>query len=72
MDYNSTVKKQGKYVNKIFHFKGGVKRTIEGVETTSIKQGQFTKFNLKNGSMVLINDKNVLMIEIFPENDNKN
>lgn len=67
MNLQSSTNKIGKFVTQIIHFKGGEKRTISGVETSSIKQGQFTKFNLKNNSMVLINDKNVLMIEVFPE-----
>ena len=67
MDLQSTVKKKGKYVTQIIHFSSGNKRTIEGVETSTIKQGQFTKMDLKNGAMVLINDKNVDMIEVFPE-----
>lgn len=67
MNLQSSTNKIGKFVTQIIHFKGGEKRTICGVETSSIKQGQFTKFNLKNNSMILINDKNVLMIEVFPE-----
>jgi len=67
VNLHSTTQTKGEYVTQIIHYIGGEKRTIEGVETKSIKQGQFTKFNLKNGSMVLINDKNVLMIEVFPE-----
>jgi len=72
VNLHSTTQKLGKYVCQIIHFKSGEKRTLEGVETKSIKQGQFTKFDLKNGSMVLVNDKNVLMIEVFPENENNN
>ena len=55
-------------VTQIFHFVGGVKRTYDGIITDSIRQGQFTKFKCKNGAMVIINDINVLMIEIFEEN----
>ena len=53
------------YTNNPFY--RGEKRTIEGVNTHTIRQGQFTKFNLKDGSYLLINDKNVLMIEVFKE-----
>ena len=66
-DLESSVKSQGQWVTKIIHFVGGEKRTIEGVNTHTIRQGQFTKFNLKDGSYLLINDKNVLMIEVFKE-----
>jgi len=66
-DLQSSIKQQGKYVTQIFHFVGGEKRTYDGIEVESIRQGQFTKFKCKNGALVLINDKNVLMIEVFEE-----
>jgi len=69
IDLKSSVKEQGKYVTQIFHFVGGVKRTYDGIESDTIRQGQFTKFKCKNGAMVMINDANVLMIEVFPEDE---
>ena len=63
----STVNEQGKTVTQIIHFIGGEKRTFHGVMTKTIKQGQFTKFELENGSVIMINDKNVLCIEVFKE-----
>ena len=69
IDLKSSVKEQGKYVTQIFHFVGGIKRTYDGIIVDSIRQGQFTKFKCKNGAMVLINDANILMIEVFEEND---
>ena len=69
LDLKSSVKSQGKYVTQIIHFKDGVKRTYNGIKPDSIKQGQMTKFNCKNGAMVLVNDSNVLMIEVFPEEE---
>tara|TARA_B100000519_G_C13981563_1_gene314891 strand:- start:333 stop:572 length:240 start_codon:yes stop_codon:yes gene_type:complete len=66
-DLQSSIKQQGKYVTQIFHFVGGEKRTYDGIEVESIRQGQFTKFRCKNGALVLINDKNVLMIEVFED-----
>lgn len=63
----SYVNEQGKYVTQIIHFINGDKRTFEGVVASSIKQGQFTKFRTKSGTMIMINDKNVLCIEIFTE-----
>tara|TARA_B100000131_G_C18014321_1_gene571844 strand:- start:129 stop:341 length:213 start_codon:yes stop_codon:yes gene_type:complete len=68
-DLQSSLKKQGKYVTQIIHFKDGIKRTFEGVSTTSIKQGQMTKLELKDGRYVLINDTNVLCIEVFSEDE---
>ena len=67
MDLKSTVREQGETVTQIIHFKGGVKRTFHGVITESIKQGQFTKLKCVNGTMILINDANVLCIEVFKE-----
>lgn len=67
IDLKSSLSEVSRYVTQIIHFKGGEKRTFHGVDTKSIKQGQFTKFNLKNGSIVMVNDKNVLCIEIFKE-----
>ena len=50
----------------------GEKRTYTGVIPSTIKQGQFTKFRKTDGSMVMINDKNVLCIEIFKEEKDEN
>ena len=55
------------YVTQIYHFVGGIKRTYNGIEIKTIRQGQFTKFKCKNGAMVMINDTNVLMVETFEE-----
>ena len=65
----SSITAKGKYVSKILHFIGGEKRTFNGVDTESIKQGQFTKFETKDGRLVMVNDKNILCIEIIKEND---
>ena len=67
IDLKSSIREQGKYVTQIFHFVGGIKRTYDGIIVDSIRQGQFTKFKCKNGAMVMINDANVLMIEVFEE-----
>jgi hypothetical protein len=57
----------GNYVTQIIHFIDGQKRTFHGVDSRTIKQGQFTKFKLKDGRYLMINDANVLCIEIFNE-----
>jgi hypothetical protein len=67
MDLQSSVKKQGKYVTQIIHFIGGEKRTFEDIESSTVKQGQFTKLTTADGRMIMINDKNVLCIEVFPQ-----
>jgi hypothetical protein len=67
MDLQSSVKKQGKYVTQIIHFVGGEKRTFEDIESSTVKQGQFTKLTTADSRMIMINDKNVLCIEVFPQ-----
>lgn len=67
MDLKSSVSSKGKYVTQIIHFVGGEKRTFENLKSESIKQGQFTKLNTKDGRLILINDKNVLCIEVFTQ-----
>lgn len=67
MDLQSSIKQQGKVVTQIIHFIGGEKRTFNGIITSTIKQGQFTKLETTSGEMILINDKNVLCIEVFKE-----
>lgn len=69
MDLQSSIKKQGKYVTQIIHFIGGEKRTFNNIKSSEVKQGQFTKLTTLDGRMILINDKNVLCIEVFPENE---
>tara|TARA_R100001509_G_C4869501_1_gene216190 strand:+ start:798 stop:1019 length:222 start_codon:yes stop_codon:yes gene_type:complete len=68
----STVNEQGNSVTQIIHFIDGVKRTYHGILPTTIKQGQFTKMKCKDGTMLMINDNNVLCIEIFKEDENEN
>jgi len=65
----STVTEKGKYVSQILHFIGGEKRTFNRVDTESIKQGQFTKFETEDGRLVMVNDKNILCIEIIKEDE---
>lgn len=65
----SSVNEQGDTVTQIIHFIGGIKRTYHGILSKSIKQGQFTKMKCKDGSMLMINDINVLCVEIFKENN---
>ena len=57
----------GDYTTQIIHFVGGEKRTFSDIESVTIRQGQFTKFKQKDGTWILINDKNVLCIEVFKQ-----
>ena len=66
-DLQSSVREVGDYVTQIIHFIGGEKRTYHNIDSKSIRQGQFTKFRRKDGTWIMINDKNVLCIEVFKE-----
>jgi hypothetical protein len=63
----SSTTQQGRYVTQIIHFVHGYRKTIHDIDTWSIEQGQFTKFMLRDGRMMMINDANVLLVEVFPE-----
>ena len=63
----SSVNKEGEYVTQIVHFKDGQRKTIHGIISNSIETGKFTKFNCKDGRMIMVNDENVNMIETFKE-----
>ena len=65
----SSINKKGRYVSQILHFINGEKRTFENVDAEYVKQGQFTKLVTKDGRYILINDKNVLAIEVFPQDE---
>ena len=66
---SSVTEKSGQITTQIIHFVGGEKRTFNNIISTSIRQGQFTKFYLKDGTWVMVNDKNVLCIEVFKEKE---
>ncbi len=63
----SSINNVGEVVTQIIHFKGGVKRTFHNILAETITQGQFTKYYNTDGTMIMINDSNVLCIEIFKE-----
>jgi hypothetical protein len=69
MNFRSSVNKKGKIVDQIIHFAKGNKRTLENIRTETIKQGEFTNFELTDGRMILINTLNVDMIEVFPKEE---
>tara|TARA_B100000963_G_scaffold359506_1_gene387025 strand:+ start:3488 stop:3715 length:228 start_codon:yes stop_codon:yes gene_type:complete len=69
VNLKSTVNNVGQYITQIIHFTGGIKRTYTGIKPETIKQGQFTKMFCKDGSMLMINDANVLCIEVFNETE---
>lgn len=67
MNLQSSTQKLGRYVTQIIHGINGTKLTFNGIDTESIKQGQFTKMILKDGRMIIVNDVNVLAVEVFKE-----
>jgi len=69
MDLQSTIKLQGEVVTQIIHFINGEKRTFENIKTNSVKQGQFTKFTTLDGRLIMVNDKNVLCVEVFKQDE---
>lgn len=67
MNTKSSIQKLGKTVTQIIHFSGGNKRTFQGILTENIKQGEFTKMNLSDGRIVMVNTANVDCVEVFTE-----
>lgn len=67
IDLKSSIEQKGKVVTKIYTFVGGVKKTVRGVKTDTVIQGQFTKYETLDGRLVFINDNNVLSIEVFTD-----
>lgn len=63
----SSTAEKGKTVTQIIHFSNGNKRTFSGILTSSIKQGEFTKMELADGRMLMINTANVDCVEVFSE-----
>ena len=64
---NSSVEEIGEYVTQIIVFASGNKKTFTNVKTNTIKQGEFTQFELKNGSRIYINTKNVDFFEVIKD-----
>lgn len=67
MNLRSSVNRISKRVTKVFHFEGGIKRTIRNIKTDTIEQGEFTKFESGEGRFIYINTSKVLMFEVFNE-----
>ena len=66
-DLKSTVRMVSPIVTQIIHFVGGEKRTFYNIDTTKIQQGEFTKLFQTDGTLIMINPKNVLCVEVFPQ-----
>jgi len=64
---NSSVGKKGKIITQIITFSNGNKKTFKGIKVASIAQGEFVHFELLDGRMIYINQKNVDFFEVFSE-----
>ena len=65
----SSTEQLGRLVTQIIHFSHGNKRTFENIDTSTIKQGEFTKMKLKDGRLLLVNTNNVDCVEVFSQDD---
>lgn len=68
-DLKSSIKDIGETVVQIIHFVGGEKRTFYDIQSDKVRQGQFTKLYQTDGTMIMVNDKNVLCIEVFNQGE---
>ena len=62
-----SMEKKGKIVTQIIAFSNGNKKTFNGIKVDSIAQGEFVHFELLDGRMIYINQKNVDFFEVFSE-----
>ena len=67
LNLKSSANKVGDTITQIVHFSGGNKRTFSNIISSQISQGQFTKLYQEDGTLIMVNDKNVDCIEIFKE-----
>lgn len=67
VNLRSSVNEIGEHTTQILHFINDSKRTLMGVISSKIKEGEFVKLFLKDGRMIMINKKNILMVEVFNE-----
>lgn len=63
----SSAEKKGKTVTQIITATSGIKKTIHGIRTETIEQGQFSKFETVDGRLIFVNDENVFVVETFAE-----
>jgi hypothetical protein len=67
MNLMSSTSKMGRYVTQIIHGVGGTKHTFHGIDTQTIKEGAFVKMDTRDGRYLLVNPKNVVVVEVFKE-----
>jgi len=67
----SSVYRVAKKTKQIFHFVGNVKRTFSNIMTDEILEGEMLKLFLEDGRMLVVNKNNLLMTEIFSQDEKK-
>jgi len=67
----SSVYRVAKKTKQIFHFVGNVKRTFSNIMTDEILEGEMLKLFLEDGRMLVVNKNNLLMTEIFLQDEKK-
>ena len=71
VNLQSSLNEVGEIVTQIFHFSHGNKRTVKNIITSSIRQGEFTKFENTKRTTYSVNPKNVDMFETFAQKQSK-
>lgn len=61
----SSVEEKGEKVNQIIVFSKGNKKTFRGILTSTIQQGEMTRFDLEDGRRIYVNPKNVDWFEVL-------
>ena len=61
------MEQMGESVTQVIQFENGEQKTFEGVITSSIKVGKFTKFMTKSGKMVAVAHDKVNWFETHEE-----
>lgn len=69
MNLLSSAQRKGKTVTQILINNTGAKKTYHGVKTETIEQGEFTKFDLEDGRMIMVNTPNTWVIEVHSEKE---
>lgn len=67
VNLKSSAQEVGEKVTQIIHFSGGNKRTFNNILTSKISQGQYTHLFQEDGTLILVNDRNVDVIEVFKQ-----
>lgn len=65
----STTQQVWHFVTQIIHFSGGQKKTFHNIDTTSIKDGTFTKMRDSEWRLIMVNGNNVDCIEVIKEEE---